>query len=80
MKAFIVVFKNIPRLNGYYVNIGVGSGKTVTLKEFVELAYKLTKSNCKLIFGGIPYQKSEIMFSKADTKILKKLGWKCRRA
>lgn len=77
VKAFVIVLKNISRFNRYYLNIGVGSGKTVALKEFVKLAFKLKKSSCKLIFGSIPYQKNEIMISKADNKILKKLGWKC---
>lgn len=78
VEAFGIILKNISKINGYYVNVGVGCGTTITLREFVELALKLTKSKSKLIFGGLQYQKNEIMFSKADNKILKDLKWKCR--
>lgn len=78
VEAFGIILKNISKINGYYINVGVGCGTTITLREFVELALKLTKSKSKLIFGGLQYQKNEIMFSKADNKILKDLKWKCR--
>lgn len=78
VNAYSVVLKNISKIKGYYTDIGVGSGDTIMLKDFVELAHKLSKSKSKLIFGSIPYQKNEIMISKADNKILKNFNWNCK--
>jgi len=76
--AFGKVLNNISKIDDYYIDVGVGCGSTITFREFAELVLKLTKSSSKLIFGSVPYQKNEIMFSKADNKILKKFKWKCK--
>ena len=54
----------------------IGSGKAVSIREFVELAKKISKSDTILIFGAKPYSHHEIMTSVANISPLTKLGWK----
>ena len=75
--AYGAILSNLKKIDLHFSNIGVGCGETITLREFAELALKLSKSNSELIFGGIPYNKNEIMESKADNKILKDFNWNC---
>ena len=56
-------------------SVDLGSGSTITLKEFVEMLKDKINSNSELHFGSIPYRKHEKMKSKADTSYLQKLGW-----
>ena len=53
----------------------VGSGISVSIKEFVEQLKFQIKSPSFLNWGILPYQDNEIMFSVADNQSLKKLGW-----
>lgn len=59
-----------------YSEYHVGSGISITIKEFVELARKICNSDSELNFGAIPYRKNEIMKSTANNNGLLKLGWK----
>jgi len=54
----------------------VGSGKTISIQDFVQTVKMLTNSKTKPIFGARPYRKNEIMYSEADTRKLLNLGWK----
>jgi len=56
----------------------LGSGKAIAIKDFVTLAHNLTSSKTKILFGALPYRDHEIMQSKADTELLKSLGWLCK--
>lgn len=75
INAYHIILKNISKIKKHFVNIEVGTGKSLSIFEFVNLAHKLSKSKNKLKFGCIPYQKNEIMFSRADVKFLKNLNW-----
>lgn len=63
-------------LPGKYVNVDLGSGCAVTVREFVEMVHSRCNSTTKLDFGAIPYRKHEIMQSTADISFLLQLGWK----
>ena len=78
VNAFGTIIDNISQINENYIDVGVGCGATITLRELAELILKITKSKSKLLFGSLPYQKNEIMFSKANNKILKDLKWNCQ--
>ncbi|MFT6069539.1 MAG: CDP-paratose synthetase [Bacteriovoracaceae bacterium] len=57
----------------------VGTGKTLKIKEVVELIAKELKSTTtRLDFGGLEYREQEVMSSVADTKKLEKMGWSAR--
>lgn len=53
----------------------VGSGEAIKIRDFVTLAHQITGSKSKLIFGGLPYRKNEIMQSAANLNRLQALGW-----
>jgi nucleoside-diphosphate-sugar epimerase len=59
----------------------VGTGKAIPVRDFVqelEKQYKFHNPKCKsrLLFGGVPYRKGEMMTAMVDTSGLTKLGWK----
>lgn len=55
--------------------IDVGSGFTVTMRQFVELVHGLAGSTTQLDFGAVPYRENEAMLCVADTSRLRALGW-----
>ncbi|MGG3888364.1 NAD-dependent epimerase/dehydratase family protein [Metabacillus fastidiosus] len=54
----------------------LGTGKTVTVRDYVELIHLMSQSKTELKFGAIPHRENEIMESKANIEELEKLGWK----
>ena len=55
--------------------IEVGSGDTVTMRSFVELARQVADASTALDFGAVPYRPNEAMLCVADTERLRGLGW-----
>lgn len=53
----------------------VGTGKSMTIKKFVETAKNVTGSKSALNWGALPYRENEIMKSEANTELLRNLGW-----
>ena len=53
----------------------LGSGETVSIRQFVEEVHSITQSRSKLDFSAYSYRENEIMESKAEIKKLNKLGW-----
>ncbi len=58
--------------------IEVGSGESVTLRSFVELAKRVSGATTYLDFGAFPYRAHEAMLYVADTGRLRRLGWRPR--
>ena len=56
-------------------NFEVGTGKSVQLRDFVQMVKDITRSSTVLGFGDIEYRSDEIMNSKADISALTELGW-----
>ena len=46
------------------------------IRDFVELAHRLSQSRTELKFGALPYREGEIMESAADIGALERLGWR----
>lgn len=57
------------------VLLGLGTGQTISLKEFVMLCHQLSQSKTALKFGALPYRPEEPMESKADISQLQQWGW-----
>jgi CDP-paratose synthetase len=55
----------------------LGSGNTISIKDFVEACKRLA-SPCetKLDFGALPYRAGELMSTKTDLTALTSLGWR----
>ncbi len=56
-------------------DIEIGLGLAHSIREFVEMAHRLTVSSTKLLFGALPYRQNEPMYQRADITRMKELGW-----
>ena len=57
------------------LDIDVGSGVGVTVRQFVETAQRLTASRTELLFGALPYRTNEAMHCLANVARIKQFGW-----
>ena len=73
--AFVTVLGNYTALEPEVDELEVGTGRSISVKSFVEIAKLLCDSKSILHFGGVPTRKNEIMNSFANTSYLRKLGW-----
>jgi nucleoside-diphosphate-sugar epimerase len=76
--AYMVLLEKMDFINSAFVEFDIGSGHSVSIREFVEMAHLLTASKTHLSFGALPYREGEVMHSEADISALMKLGWCCR--
>lgn len=74
-RAFLTVINHSQRLNQDIDELEVGNGCSMSVRSFVEQAYKLADSNAVLDFGVLPQRAGEILDSKAWNKPLLNLGW-----
>jgi CDP-paratose synthetase len=74
LDAYFVVIKNIETFIGY-VNLPLGSGQGITIREIVEFIRELSQSSSVLKFGAVKMRDNELMKSDADISMLNKLGW-----
>lgn len=78
VSAYLVLLKKLDSIDDKFVEFDVGSGRSVSIKNFVETAHRLVASKTHLAFGAIPYREGEVMHSEADMSGLTALGWRCR--
>jgi len=72
--AYLLLIKNICNFESF-VEIPLGTGESVSVKEFVETARRLTSSSTNLLFGAMPTRKNEPKECVADIKLMCSLGW-----
>ena len=77
VSAYLVLLEKIDSIKGSFMEFDVGSGQSVSIREFVEAVHRLTISNTYLAFGALPYREGEVMHSAADISGLTALGWQC---
>lgn len=77
VSAYMVLLEKMDSFNNAFVEFDVGSGQSVSIKEFVETVHRLTASKTHLAFGALDYREGEVMHSEADISSLAALGWKC---
>lgn len=58
-----------------YLAAGVGRGEEVSIRHFAEMMRDLTGSTTRLDFAAMPYRAGELMHARADTALLRSLGW-----
>lgn len=78
VSAYQYLLENAGKLEQGFSEFGIGSGKAVTIHDFVDIVHRLTDSQTKLMFGALPYREHEIMHSEADVSGLTALGWHSR--
>lgn len=76
VSAYSQILKQKPTDFPYYKEFELGTGKTATIREFVELIHQKVNSQTTLKFGAIPYREKELMESCANNRELRNLGWK----
>lgn len=74
-RAYVTVLNRHISLPFDTDEIEVGTGRSVTVRSFVEVAKTLCGSSSPIRFGAIPMRQNEITDSFADTATLKALGW-----
>lgn len=74
VEAYLKIAENLAKLHGNQ-EIELGSGTALRVRDFVELAHKLTNSKTELLFGQIPYKENDSMCMVANIDKLKNLGW-----
>ncbi|CAH1223739.1 NAD-dependent epimerase/dehydratase family protein [Paenibacillus sp. JJ-223] len=74
-KAYTTVLDHLDTLSDT-TEFEIGRGFSTSIREFVELAHRLTVSSTTLDFGSLSYREGEIMDSYANHKELLALGWK----
>lgn len=77
VSAYMILLEEMGRSDCTFVEFDVGSGQSISIREFVETAHRLTASCTYLAFGAIPYREGEVMHSEADISGLTALGWQC---
>lgn len=75
VSAYLAVLAGREVFSERFVEMDVGSGAVVTIREFVETVWRLSGSRTKLAFGAVPYRQGEVMFAQADISSLRALGW-----
>jgi CDP-paratose synthetase len=62
---------------GYY-HYDVGTGTSISIKDFMETMQRVCASGAKLNFGALPSRKGEFKDACADTQALHALGWEAK--
>lgn len=79
VEAFIHILARVASTKSYCKEYQVGTGKSVTLRDFITTTYELCGSpKTELNFGAIAYRHNEPMDVTVDLAPLKALGWKSR--
>lgn len=79
VSAYVLLLDKHNTFEENFVDIEIGSGIAITIKQFVETVHRLTASTTRLIFGALPYRSGEAMYSKATVDVLQALGWHCQQ-
>ncbi|EDI8036124.1 CDP-paratose synthase [Salmonella enterica] len=75
LTAFDRIINNVNNFPKFH-SIEVGSGKAISIREYVETVKNITKSNSIIEFGVVKERANELMYSCADIAELEKIGWK----
>ncbi|HAD8531517.1 TPA_asm: CDP-paratose synthase [Salmonella enterica] len=75
LTAFDCIINNVNNFPKFH-SIEVGSGKAISIREYVETVKNITKSNSIIEFGVVKERANELMYSCADIAVLEKIGWK----
>lgn len=78
VSAYMVLLEKMDTFESAFVEFDVGSGRSASIREFVETVHRLTEAKTRLVFGALPYRDGEVMHSVAEISGLMALGWRCR--
>ena len=76
VSAFLLIIDNCTSLESGNLDYEIGTGVTITIRDFVELTKQIAgNTHTQLIFGAIPYRKNEAMGITVNTSAIRDLGW-----
>jgi len=75
VSAYITLLQQSEYQPEWFQEYELGSGQSISIREFVETVHKITHSHTQLNFGALPYREGEIMHSQANITALQQLGW-----
>lgn len=78
VSAYMTLLDNIDNSDKALMQFDIGSGRSVSIRDFVESVKRITDSTTRLDFGALPYREGEVMHSVADISGLSAMGWLCR--
>lgn len=78
VSAYVLLADQINTNKELFQEFELGSGKSISIREFVELVHQITQSHTFLNFGAFTYRENEIMESTANICPLQDLGWRCK--
>ncbi|MSU34038.1 MAG: NAD-dependent epimerase/dehydratase family protein [Pedosphaera sp.] len=71
-----ILNSSVQREPGYF-SFEVGSGKTISIREIVEMITTMVPGSLTVLkWGALPYRANEVMNSSVDFKPLFALGWR----
>lgn len=74
--AYIKAIGLIEGMNKDFITLGIGSGESISLKDFANIVKDLTSKDSTINWGALPYRKNEIFETKADIEKTKEaLSW-----
>jgi len=76
--ACLCVLANPKKMRNGFIDLDVGTGKPVSIREFAELARELSGSRSRLEFGAVPMRKGEPACSSSESRLLRSMGWEPR--
>jgi len=77
VRAFLKIVDNLDTLPVGYHKMEVGSGNTITIRDFVEKLKQMTgNTTTELNFGALDYRDNEVMESHVDISGISRLGWR----
>lgn len=77
VSAFLLIIDNCASMKSGYLDYEIGTGDTISIREFVELTKQLSgNTHTQLNFGAVPYRENEAMEAVVNTAGICALGWK----
>ena len=77
VSAFLLILNSCASLESGYLDYEIGTGVTITIRDFVELTKQIAiNTHTQLNFGAIPYRVNETMETVVNTSAIRALGWR----
>jgi nucleoside-diphosphate-sugar epimerase len=73
--AFLAVLERANDFTADNIQLSVGSGRSIPIRDFVCAGHRLARSRTKLLFGALPSRPEDFPDSQADNTALRNLGW-----
>ncbi len=73
--AFLAVLEGAKDITMDHIQLSVGTGRSIPIREFVSIGHRLAQSRTKLRFGALPTRPEDFPDSQADNTNLRNLGW-----